>query len=114
MPCQRDQVPEDTESRKGNNNTKRRRGRPANQALTRAIAKKLLRKPRYAVKKGITATNTHCFARNRTDWINLIHNVSSVSSAVPSLEQYAPFCAKLPSIGATLGLGLGLGLGRWL
>ena len=53
--------------RKGNN---KRRRYPAKRVIIKR-ARKLLAKPRLAIKKGLSAVNIHCFSRNRTQWINL-------------------------------------------
>ena len=56
--------------------------RPAKRRAFRAFklgfkkARRLSTKPRYAVKKGLSANNIHCFARNRSGYVNLLTGIT--------------------------------------
>lgn len=65
--------------------SKKRRRVPKRTAIKRA--RKLLKKPRHSVKKGLSATNEHNFARNRTAWINLLGGPSQPSGGVTEEER---------------------------
>ena len=66
-------------------NSTSKRAKKSRRSTKRGVikrARKLLAKPRLAVKKGLSAINTHCFSRNRTTWINLFGNVAAPDSGI--------------------------------